>query len=81
MVGGAWQLAYVTYVVGGAWGLLMTDARPAARVGFAVLWPLGPLAFIGTVILLLAASLIAAPAFGVAVLLAVTAAWWALWSA
>lgn len=79
MTVGAWQLGYATYVAGVVWGLLMTDARPAARVGLALLWPLGPLAFIGTVTLLLGASLIAAPAFGAAALLAATAAWWVLW--
>ena len=76
---GVWQLGYVAYVAGVVWGFLMTDARPAARVGLALLWPLGPLAFVGTVTLLLVASLIAAPAFGAAVLLAATAVWWALW--
>ncbi len=76
---GVWQLGCATYVAGIVWGLLMTDARPAARLGLALLWPLGPLAFIGTVMLLLAASLIAAPAFGAAALLAATAAWWAAW--
>lgn len=76
---GVWQLGWATYAAGVAWGLLMIDARPAARVGLALLWPLGPLAFIGTVALLLVASLVAAPAFGGAVLLGATAAWWALW--
>jgi hypothetical protein len=57
----------------------MIDARPAARVGLALLWPLGPLAFVVTVTILLAASLIAYPAFGVGVLIAVVVAvaWWA----
>lgn len=81
LAAGVWQLGCVGYIGGVVWGFLMTDARPAARVGLALLWPIGPLAFIGTVTLLLAASLIAAPAFGAAVLLAATAAWWALWSA
>jgi hypothetical protein len=67
------------YAAGVAWGLLMTDARPAARVGLALLWPLGPLAFMGTVALLLLASLVAMPAVGAAALLALTAAWWVLW--
>lgn len=80
LAAGVWQLGCVAYVVGVVWGVLMTDARPAARVGLALLWPLGPLAFIGTVTLLLAASLVAAPAFGSAVLLAATVVWWALWA-
>ena len=69
------------YVAGVAWGLLMIDARPPARVGLALLWPLGPLAFAFTIAILLVASLIAFPAFGVAVLLTAAAAWWALFSA
>lgn len=67
------------YAAGVVWGLLMTDARPAARVGLALLWPLGPLAFVGTVALLLLASPVAMPAVGAAALLALTAAWWVLW--
>jgi hypothetical protein len=76
---GVWQVGFATYVAGIVWGLLMIDARPAARFGLAVLWPVGPLAFIGTVALLLAASLVAAPAFGAAAFLAATATWWAAW--
>ncbi len=78
MAVGVWQLGVVAYVAGVVCGILMIDARPAARVGLALLWPIGPFAFVGTVTLLLAASLIAAPAFGAAVLVAATAAWWAL---
>jgi hypothetical protein len=56
----------------------MIDARPAARLGLALLWPLGPLAFVVTITILLAASLIAYPAFGAAVLIGVGFAWWML---
>ena len=73
-----WGLGWVVYVAGLAWGLLKSDARPAARVGLALLWPLGPLAF--TIAALLVASLVAYPAFGAAVLLAAALAWWALFS-
>ena len=70
-------LGLAVYVAGVAWGLIMIDARPPARIGLALLWPLGPLAFVVTITILLAASLIAFPAFGVAVLLTVAAvAWW-----
>ena len=68
------------YAAGVAWGLCMTDARPAARVGFALLWPLGPLAFASTTAVLLVASLIAFPVFGAVLLLAAAGAWWALLS-
>jgi hypothetical protein len=54
------------------------DARPAARVGLALLWPLGPLAFALTIAILLLASLIAFPTFGAVVLLTAASAWWVL---
>ena len=66
------------YVAGVVWGLVAIDARPAARVGLALVWPIGPLAFVVVVTILLAASLIAYPAFGAAVLIAAGVAWWAL---
>jgi len=56
----------------------MIDARPGSRLGLALLWPLGPLAFVVTITILLAAALIAYPAFGAAVLIAAGVAWWAL---
>ena len=65
------------YVAGVAWGLLKIDARPLARVGMALAWPLGPAAFVVTVIILIAAAAIAFPVFGAA-LLAVGIAAWAL---
>jgi len=70
----------MAYVAGVVWGLLMSDARPLERVVLALLWPFGPLAFVVTITILLAASVIAYPlvmvpalAVGLAVL------WWA-WS-
>ena len=72
-----WALCLVVYVAGVVWGLVAIDARPAARVGLALVWPIGPLAFVVVVTILLAASLIAYPAFGAAVLIAAGAAWWA----
>ena len=64
------------YVAGVVWGLLMIDAPPPARTGLAILWPLGPLAFLVTVVILLLASLIAFPVWGMAVLAAAGALWW-----
>ena len=77
-MGSVWALSAVLYVAGVAWGLIMIDARPAARVGLALLWPLGPLAFVLTITILITASLIAYPAFGAAVLLTAAVVWWAL---
>ena len=49
----------VVYGIGVVLGLIVTDAKPAARVGLALAWPLGPLAFVVTVAMLLAATPIA----------------------
>lgn len=49
------------YVAGVAVALVRTDARWPARVGLALLWPVGPLAFLMTVSVLLGASLVAFP--------------------
>lgn len=46
----------VVYLVGVAIGLWRTDAKPMTRLALAVLWPIGPLAFVVTVAMLLAAS-------------------------
>jgi hypothetical protein len=73
------NVSIATYVVGVVWGLLVIDARPPARVALALLWPIGPLAFTVTITILLAASLIAFPVWGVAVAISVLAYW--LWVA
>jgi len=73
-----WALSAALYVAGVTWGLIVIDARPAARIGLALLWPIGPLAFALTLTVLLAASLIAYPAIGVSVVVAVCVMWWAL---
>jgi L-ascorbate metabolism protein UlaG (beta-lactamase superfamily) len=52
------------YVLGVVIALLGTDARGPARLALALLWPLGPLAFLATVTILLLASLVAFPVFG-----------------
>ena len=54
----------------------MIDARPLARTGLALLWPLGPLAFLVTISILLLASLIAFPMFGVGVAMMAVLLWW-----
>jgi len=70
-----WLVALV-YVAGVVWGLLKSDARPVERVSLAVLWPVGPLAFVVTVSILLAASVIAFPAVMVPILIAIGMVWW-----
>ena len=73
---GVWTYVTAVYVAGVAWGLIVIDARPAPRVGLALLWPLGLLAFVVTFTVLLVASLIAFPAVAVTVLLAAGFVWW-----
>lgn len=55
------------YAAGVAVALWRTDAPATTRLVPSLLWPLGPLAFLLTVTLLVAASLIAFPLIGAAV--------------
>ena len=64
------------YIVGVLVGLLATQGGPATRVGLALLWPLGPLAFLITVSGLLVVAAIAFPWFGVVLAAALAGAWW-----
>jgi len=66
----AWALALLAYVAGVAWGLIKIDARPGVRIGLAALWPLGPLAFLVTLAVLVAAAAIAFPVFGLLLVVA-----------
>jgi hypothetical protein len=68
--------AAVVYALGVLLGLARIDAGPATRVALAVLWPLGPLAFVLTLTILIIASLIAFPLWGVGVVLVAALAWW-----
>ncbi len=74
-------MAYVlaVYAVGVLIGLVMTDARPLARVALAVLWPIGPLAFVAVICTLLVTSALVFPLAGVAILAAALIGW--LWLA
>ena len=68
----------VVYVAGVLIALAMSDARPVERLALALLWPLGPIAFVVTLAALLLASAIAYPIVGVPLLLAIGLLWWAL---
>jgi hypothetical protein len=72
------SLVAAVYVAGIVWCILVSDARPAERVTLALLWPLGPLALVVTVIVLLAASVIAYPLVVVPVLTAMAVLCWVL---
>ncbi len=69
----------VLYMGGVLTGLVLGDGPLAARVGLALAWPLGPLAFVLTVALLLGAACMAFPAFG-ALVVAAALAFWAYYS-
>ena len=73
-----WVAVEIVYVVGVLVGLLAVDGGLAARIGLALAWPLGPLAFLATVAGLLVVAAIAFPFLGVALAAAIAAAWWAL---
>lgn len=66
------------YFVGVLVGLLATQGGVATRLGLALLWPLGPLAFFITVAGLLVVAAIAFPVFGVILAAAFASAWWFL---
>jgi hypothetical protein len=63
---------YVTAAIFAFW---RTDAHWPTRLALAVLWPLGPAAFVVTVLILLAASAIAFPVVGAIVAGALVLAW------
>jgi len=71
-----WMAA--VYVVGVVIGVIATDGGLATRIGLALVWPLGPLAFAITVAGLLVVAAIAFPVFGLALAAALAAGWWAL---
>ena len=73
-----WIAIEIVYVVGVLVGLLATDGGLAARIGLALAWPLGPIAFLATVAGLLVVAAIAFPVFGVALAALVAAAWLSL---
>ena len=60
----------LVYLAGVVVGVLIIDARGLARLGLALLWPLGPLAFVVTISILLLALPIAFPVAGTLVLAA-----------
>ncbi len=69
----------IVYLAGVAAALIFTDGHPVMRVVLAVLWPLGPAAFVVTVAVLLAASLVAFPFVGLlAAGAGASALWWLL---
>ena len=73
------RVVFLIYVLGVLAGLILTDARPLARLGLALAWPVAPLAFVVVVTGLLLAALYIFPVFGAAVVaLGGLAGWWVL---
>jgi hypothetical protein len=69
--------AVISLYIGGVLvGLLLTDGRPPERLALAILWPLGPLAFVVTISILLVAAAIAFPVVGIVAVAMGVAAWW-----
>lgn len=69
------RIALVVYAAGVAVALARTNAAWPARVGLALLWPVGPLAFLATVALLLVVSVAAFPLVAAAAAAAALVAW------
>lgn len=71
------KFLWATYVVGAVLALWRTDASWPTRIALALLWPIGPIAFLITVAILVGASLIAFPlvAGGIAAVVAAVV-WW-----
>jgi hypothetical protein len=68
--------AWAVYAAGVVCGLVFIDARWPVRIGLALLWPLGPLAFIVTVTILLLASVVAFPRVAAIAIGLVVLLWW-----
>jgi hypothetical protein len=66
------------YVLGVVVGLLQVDGPLGTKIGLALVWPLGVLAFILTISGLVGVAAIAFPTFGLALAVVVALAVW-LW--
>jgi hypothetical protein len=69
------KVLWTIYAAGALVAIWRTDASWPTRLALAAFWPLGPLAFLVTVGILLAASLIAFPAVTALIAAAVALAW------
>jgi hypothetical protein len=69
------RVALGLYLAGAALAFWRTDASWPIRTALALLWPLGPAAFVLTVVLLLTASTIAFPMVGGLLAIGALVAW------
>jgi len=65
------------YAAGALVGLIAVDGTAATKVALAVTWPVGIVAFVVTILILVAVAAVAFPVFGAIVVAAAAAAW--LW--
>ena len=70
------DVLWAIYAAGVLIALWRTDAHWPTRAAVALLWPLGPLAFVVTVAILVAASLIAFPLVAGVIAAAGAVVWW-----
>ena len=66
------------YLAGVMVGIVGGEGALRTRVGLALLWPLGPLAFVATVAGLLIVAGIAFPVFGAILASGAAGIWWTL---
>jgi hypothetical protein len=66
----------LVYAAGVLVGLWRVDGSPAARVAVALLWPIGLVAAVVTIALLVLAAMVLFPLVGVATVLIAALAWW-----
>jgi hypothetical protein len=69
-------IATAVYLAGVLWALVRSDATPLGRVVLALAWPLGPIAFAVTLVILFLAAHVAFPLFGAISMMAAVAVWW-----
>jgi hypothetical protein len=66
----------LVYAAGVLVGLWRVDGSPAARVAVALLWPIGLVAAVVTIALLVLAAMVLFPLVGVAAVLIAALGWW-----
>ncbi len=68
-------IAAAIYVAGVVIGLLRVDGSVTTKVGVALVWPLGLLAFVVTIATLVAVAAIVFPMFGLTLVATLVATW------
>ena len=70
------HVAWAVYAVGALVALARSDAGWGTRLLLALLWPVGPAAFVVTVAMLVAVGMVAFPIFGAVVVALAGGAWY-----